>query len=97
MSRSASEWERYHKTYTKAVQTEAPAGHCGCIKVLVKDVGVQCNLNTSDIGKEKHVTFSPEIGSRCDIPDEPQPCEPPVALTPPNNDPNVKGVATQYG
>ena len=24
-------------------------------------------------------------------------CEPPVALTPMNNDPNVNGVATQYG
>ena len=68
-----------------------------CSKVLVKDVSVQCDLNTSNISKAKHVTFSPEIGSRSDIPDEPQPCEPPVALTPMNNDPNVNGVATQYG
>ena len=97
MSRSASDWEHYYKTYTKAVQTETPAGCCVCSKVLVKDVSVQCDLNTSNIGKAKRVTFSPEIGSRGDIPDEPQPCEPPVALTPMNNDPNVKGVATQYG
>ena len=97
MSRSASDWEHYHKTYTKAVQTETPAGRCVCSKVLVKDVSVQCDLNTSNISKAKHVTFSPEIGSRGDIPDESQPCKPPVALTPMNNDPNVNGVATQYG
>ena len=70
-----SEYGHYHKTCMKAVQTKVPARCYGCSKVLVKDASVQCDLDTSYIGKAKSVTFSLGIESRGDTPAKPQLCE----------------------
>ena len=97
MSNSVSKCGHYHRTCTKAVQTEAPVGHCKCNKLVFKDVGVQCDLDRRCNGEARRVTFSPNIKSRCDIPDKSQRHERPVPLARASHDDNVNEGATQYG
>ena len=97
MSDSVSKCGHYHKTCTKAVQTDAPVGHCKCNKLVLKNVGVQCELDTSYVSKAKGVTFSLGIESRGATQDKPQLRKALGTMSPMNNDNNVNEVAAQYG